>query len=210
MQFHFGADVSQKNGDRLGELRALLYDPDTQEVTAFVVQHAGLDSYDVLVPYEAVADTDDETVYLELSQDQFDDLDEYSYTRNVAPPPYNAEGDQDEVQEPIDVPDVPPVGAATGIESIAFTPIEQETDLVPPDDEPIDGTTTVYATDGELGHVRDVFVDGETRRMTSMVVERGLVFTHDSDVPNNWISSVQPGTIVLSVDSATVKAAQRA
>jgi sporulation protein YlmC with PRC-barrel domain len=206
MFFHLGSGVRQREGQKLGELRRIGYDPETQQIAYLVVEHSGFEGPEVLVPIDAVQSADDDAVYLELSQEQFDGLEDYDDTRNIAPPPDADHMAVDEIQDPFDVPDVPPVGAATGIESIGFTPVVEETVHLPPGEQVIDSGSSVWATDGKIGHVRDVLVSDETDRITSLVVESGWLFLHDTEIPFEWVANVRPETIILNVDRATVEA----
>jgi uncharacterized protein YrrD len=210
MDFDFGADVRRPDGEKLGELRHVVYDPDTTQIVYLVVEHSGFEGREVLVPIGAVEGADDDAVTLELSRQQFDSLRDFVTDRNVAPPPDAANITEDEITEPVNVPDVPPVGAATGVESIAFTPIVQEIRHIPGRDEVIDGNSVVWATDGEVGKVRVVEMNDQTERITGFVVEKGLIFHHDLFVPIDWVENIRPEVIVLNVDQARVKAGQQA
>ncbi|GAC1404495.1 MAG: hypothetical protein NVSMB52_18340 [Chloroflexota bacterium] len=198
--FRMGADVQQPDGGRLGELHRIVYNPATERVVSVVVLEARLDGREVIVPLQAVTAADDEALTLSVSEDQFIDFEFYSLgAHNIAPPPDSAEFTSDIVQEPLDVPDVPPIGAATGIESIAFTPLIEEEINVDVGDQVIDGQTTVWATDGEVGRVSRVRVSEETHMILSIVVEKGLVFKQDVDVPISVIENVQLESVILSV-----------
>lgn len=208
MDFYFGDGVHGRDGDRLGELRAVVYDPDTHQIVELAVQHAGFAGHVLLAPIGAVRAADHSGVDLELSLAQFDTLPTFADERNVAPPPDAENITDDEITEPIDVPDVPPVGAATGVESIAFTPIVQETLHVPPFDTVIDGDTRVWATDGEIGKVRAVQMNDQTDRIAGFLVHHGLIFGHDLQVPIESVTSIQPATITLHVERGQVPAAR--
>jgi len=209
MDFHIHSNVRGPDGDKLGELRHAVLDPDVRHVISLVVQETGLDGHAIVVPSDDVSSADDDAVYLTLSREQLDQLPRYAYGRNVAPPPADVDPEttsSDQVQEPIDVPDVPPIGAAAGISSIAFTPIMEIRRNLPADAVVIDDHTVVAATDGEIGHVRHVLEDDETRRVTGFVVQKGFVFSHDVEVPIDWLAGVQGHRLVLRVDKRSVEA----
>jgi uncharacterized protein YrrD len=209
MDFHIHSDVRRTDGGKLGELRHVVLDPDVRHVISLVVQETGLDGHAVVVPSDDVDSADEDAVYLSLSREQLDQLPRYAYGRNVAPPPADLDPEvasSDQVQEPIDVPDVPPVGAATGITSIAFTPIVEIRRNLPPEAVVIDDHTVVTATDGDIGHVRHVLEDDQTRRVTGFVVQKGLLFSHDVDVPIDWLAGVQGHRLALRIDKRSVEA----
>jgi uncharacterized protein YrrD len=204
MDFRFGAEIAQRDGGKFGNLRALVYDTGTKETVSLVIRRHPADDDSVLLPIGAVQSTDLDMIYVELSQQQFDGLPGFEAERNIAPPPDLDNIARDQVTDPIDVPDVPPVGAATGIESIAFTPLVEEEINVPEGDQVIDDGTAVWATDGELGLLRAVRVSDQTRRIDGVTVQEGGFFTTDTDIPANSIASVQSDAIILSIDKASV------
>lgn len=206
MNFHFGAEVRSPDGGKLGELRRVVYDPSTEQVTALVLIEVGLDGEELVAPIGSVQSADDEAVTLAISEEQLDDLDLFVQTRNIAPPPDAEEVTSDQVHDAVDVPDVLPVGAATGIESIAFTPVLEEIVHIPTGDQTLDQNTTVWATDGEAGHVAEVHVNDQTLQITALVVQHGLIFKHDAEVSFDLVENVRSEAIVLSVDTATIEA----
>jgi hypothetical protein len=173
-------------------------------VTSLVFDPEGVEADFRMMPIGAVDSADRMEIFTELSPEQFNDLPRYAEVRNIAPPPLADNLEDEENKEPEVVPDVPPVGAATGVESIAFTPILQEDTAVPPDDSVIDASFTVRATDGVVGQVHEVIVDNETNRITRLGVNRGTVFTHEVDIPAGWLREIGPDWIGISADKATV------
>ncbi|HLJ66353.1 MAG TPA: PRC-barrel domain-containing protein [Chloroflexota bacterium] len=205
MEIQVGADVRRGDGERLGSIRGLVYDPATEEVTSLLVERAGLLGGEAIVPIGVVESADVEAVILDISRDQFDEM-RRVVDRNVAPPPTR---DDDEPDPDDGLPDAPPVGAATGVESIAFTPIIEESVPMPSSDEIIGPDTTVWASDGEIGQVRAVWVDEQTRRIQALLIERGVIFHTDQEIRMEWVASVKPETIVLNVPKSEVEAANR-
>ncbi len=205
MEFHLGAQVRNPDGEVLGTLQRVVYQPESSQVVSLVVLHAGWSERQVFVLIGQVNRADDEAVEIGISAEQYDELDIYSETRNVAPPPDAPEVSSDLVHEPMDVPDVLPIGAATGVESIAFTPIIEELSYLLPGEEVIDHATVVWAIDGEVGRVSSVLVDDETMQLSGFQVQRGVVFTHFARVPMDWVENILPETIVLTVDRTTVE-----
>ena len=174
MEFRFGADIRDRGGNALGTLQRAIYDPGTQQVMALVATEGGLSERQVVIPIGVVDGTDDDAVTLELSRQQFAGLDDYvASARNIAPPPNVDNIDEDQITDPIDIPDVPPIGAATGVESIAFTPIIEETTNVPAVDQVLDTGTAVWATDGDVGQLRVLEVSDETNRIAAIVFGGG-------------------------------------
>jgi sporulation protein YlmC with PRC-barrel domain len=207
MEFHFGTAVEPSDGIRYGDLRRVVYDPETLEVVYLVVETADTDDDEILVPMGSIESADADIVQAALSTEQFDSLDQFAWSRNLAPPPNRDYADIDEEDEIAPGTESPPVGAATGIESIAFTPIIEEEEYIPTGDGVIDADTEVWGTDGLLGKLRAVEVDDQTRRMASFTVREGTIFTHDVAVPVDWVDVIRPESIALTVDRGAVEAA---
>src|SRR5438045_3955878 len=123
MLLQIGADVRQADGGKVGELTRLVFDPDSRVVASLVVQPNRGDLNELVVPGEVVQDADDQAAQLSVDQHTFDAFPPFEVDRNIAPPPDVADVTSDLIKDPIDVPDVAPVGFATGVESIAFVPI---------------------------------------------------------------------------------------
>ena len=206
MEFHLGARVRRNNGEHLGELTRVVYDPQSLSVEFVVVQSVRLGERELSVPVEAIENTDAEQVHINLTHDEFESLDVYSSSHNVAPPPDRDYADLDEADELAPGTEVPPVGAATGIESIAFVPIVQEDVYIPTGDGVIDRATEVWATDGLVGTVRSILTEDHDSRVSELVVRHGTVFSHDVSVPATAIESTRSGNIVLSVERSAVDA----
>lgn len=205
MEFHFGAQVQRNDGTRLGELTRVVYDFEARTIDFLVVQSAHMGERELKVPLGTIEMTDDETVQVGITEDEFEGLDEYASAHNVAPPPDRDFAEIDEQDELAPGTESPPVGAATGIESIAFIPIVEEDVFVPNGDTVIDRTTEVWATDGLVGHVRAVIADDTPPSSISAVIaRRGTIFTHDVTIPRDCIEAMRIDAVVLNVERAAV------
>jgi hypothetical protein len=204
MDFRFGADVEDGNGVHLGTLSRAVYDPATGEIVAIACRRTEVVDREVLVPIGTVQSSEGDILYLELNDDQVDALDDFVVSRNVAPPPDPWSPEAVEHAEASDMPSVSPMGAAAGIESIAFTPIVEEGLDVPSGDQVLDETTAVWASDADIGRIGVVVGDDETRRLKSIVVTGSL--SADVEVPVSAIASIQTGTVVLKFSRADVEA----
>jgi len=210
MDFHLLRDVREEEGGKLGELRHVIYDSPSRQVKALIVQHTGFSGSAVVVPFDVVMRSDEDATYIKLSAQEFDRLEKYAYGQNTAPPP--AEYDpstkaEDFAQELMDVPNVPPVGAAEGITSIAFTPVMDVWLNVPEGSLVIDDATAVTAQDGDIGQVRHVLTD-EQGVLEGFVAEKGLFFTTDVEIRLPWVQEVTSGKVVLNLSKAEVAAGQ--
>ncbi|MGH2442142.1 MAG: hypothetical protein ACRDFX_03130 [Chloroflexota bacterium] len=196
MIFRFGADVERPDGGKLGQLTRVILDERTLEVTSFTLQRSGLYGHESVAPIGAVEAADDQVVRVALVDEQLDALPIYEIEHNVAPPPDAAEVTSDLLPE---VPDVLPVGFTTGVESIAYTPVIEDTVHVPVDSLVLDKGSAAWAIDGEIGHVTEVRANDQTRLLESLIVKHGLVFTHDTEIPIASIEAIRNGAVILSV-----------
>ncbi|HZU13510.1 MAG TPA: PRC-barrel domain-containing protein [Chloroflexota bacterium] len=198
MEFSLGSDVRGRDGTTLGSLQGVVYDPGTGQIVSLVVRH-GFEGRTAVLPIGSVASADGNGVETELDQEQLAAMPDYADDVNIAPPPTadNLEG-REEIA-PDNVPDVPPVGAATGVSSIAFIPIIREVTHVPEGDDVLGRRTAVYATDGEIGHVSSILVDDQTMRPTSLLISEGLLFPRTVAAPMTAVQAIEPDHVVLNV-----------
>jgi uncharacterized protein YrrD len=209
MDLYLGVTVEAEDGDGLGYLQGTVHDAGTQEVHSLIVEGSRWDAGAVLMPLEAVQRADGDAVIVSLSSDQFDTLTPYSNFTNLAPPPV-ADNAAEMEEGIVDIPAVPPIGAAVGVESIGFTPIIDEEPNVSDDELIINRTTLIRAIDADIGHVRAVVVDDETRRLTALVAEQGLLFSDAVTIPMEWAATFNADTVVLSVSADDLHKAQPA
>lgn len=212
MELHLLSDVRQVDGPSLGELRHVVCDSKTKKVFSLVVQESGFDGRAVIVPAEFVAAADDDAVSLRMDETQLHSLEPYAYSQNVAPPPADVADDiesADYKQEFVDVPNVPPVGAAQGITTIAFTPIVEVWRNVPAGSAVIGDKTVVAAQDGDVGDLERLVVDDESLVITSLVVESNGLATHMTEIPADLVERIQSGRIDLSPTLAEIRSRQK-
>jgi uncharacterized protein YrrD len=210
MDFHLLSDVRDQDGNTLGELRHLVLDPRPRRIVSLVVQQSDLAGHAVVVPIDAVLSADDDAVYLNFSPEEMRSLQPYAVAYNVAPPPADIDPEtqsSDQPQDPIDVPDVAPVGAAQGITSIAYTPIVEVSRNIPEGTIVVDDGTSICATDGELGKLERLISGDTVDEVTALVVESGALFTHPIEVPVNLVVSFEIDRINLRLSQSEIQAA---
>ena len=67
-----GADVMTRDGDKIGEVDSVSFDPQTGHPVSLLVRRGFLFSEDVEIPAEAVSSVDDEVVYLKADKESVD------------------------------------------------------------------------------------------------------------------------------------------
>ena len=87
MRVQLDASVRTKDGQRAGQVKRVIFDPERSEVTAFVLGTGGFLGHDVLVSPDVLergANADE--VVVDLTKDELNGLDRYDETA-YAPPP---------------------------------------------------------------------------------------------------------------------------
>jgi sporulation protein YlmC with PRC-barrel domain len=67
-----GSDVKGIDGEKIGELHSLTFDPDTGHLTSFVVRKGFLFTQDHRLPADLISSVDDGVVYLKLDKEQLE------------------------------------------------------------------------------------------------------------------------------------------
>jgi sporulation protein YlmC with PRC-barrel domain len=67
-----GSTVKSRNGEKLGEVHRLVFDPDTGRPTMLVIRKGFLFTEDVEVPVNLIASVDDDVVYMDVRHDELE------------------------------------------------------------------------------------------------------------------------------------------
>ena len=89
MQIQLGAHVRTSDGHRFGEIKRVVWDPDSNEVRDFVVSTGGLIGHDVLISRDVIerASVGTNEIAVDLTKDELNSLEHYD-DAEFAPPPY--------------------------------------------------------------------------------------------------------------------------
>ncbi len=219
-----GAKVEGQNGQDYGEVKYLVADPQTDQVTHLVVDSAELDDRQLLVEIGHIHEvsSDGKLVVLSLSPDELKarpDFMEREYVNTNL-----TEGDQSfqprdsmSFMYPSRAADGSAVGSVAATNSIVEDAIigtqvgpvgmpVSETLNVPEDSLIIRAGATVEALDGRVGVIKRVNMD-EAGRIVDFVIEQGFLFTHDVSVPANMVDSATTDSVYLRVNKSDVKEA---
>lgn len=181
-----GARVRTRDNGDVGTVHRVVLDLDRQAVASIVVLKGRLLSRDILVPFEAIEQVDDDGVLLNMTTDELDQLPDFAYNEILTPPPTWA--------FPLPYP-----GGAV------YIPVSQrerlggnQLDLTP--------GVQVYATDGEVGTVDQVELDAATGRVDAFWVRSGGIFSHDLRVPAEWVDRIDEEGVWLSASRDDLEA----
>ena len=201
MDFHTGSPVLDRHGEHLGSLKHVIIDPNTKEVAEIVVDESGMLGRSVVISIGAVDSAEHEGIRLELAKDQVATLPDFETTRYLTPDT-DSEFSSDYGQSALMANEMMPVGAASGMQGVAYTPIVETTDSIPEGDVDLKPGMEVWATDGKVGSIRDVLVDEQTRRMKGFVIQEGFLFHKDVEVALDQVATFGPDRVTLKVAKA--------
>jgi sporulation protein YlmC with PRC-barrel domain len=205
VDYHIGAPIFDRNGERLGSLKHVVVDPSTSQVADIVLGESGLLGRDVIVPVSSVGQAEPDRVDLTLDREQAHALEDFVTTSYQAPPPGMFAGSP-WVSGALITDGIGPVGAASGIESIAYTPVVDTIEQIPPGDVDVAPGTEVWATDGKIGHVRDIVTEEQTGKIRGLVVEGGRFFSHkDYEVSLAQVAEIADDRVSLKMSKAELK-----
>ncbi len=194
-----GAPVLSRDGDKLGKLSRVVVEKDTLRLTHLVVDAGHGDER--VVPLGVLRDATEQAVHLSMDTGEFRDL-SLTYDTQVYRPIADAE------QGRIDVSDVSrfvasiPGGLGPGVMTDVLAKSPDEVDIVK--DSP------VWRLDPhqKIGEVEHVIFDERSRKITALVVRRGILFTHDVVLPARYITEVVEalgGIVRVQIGDADLK-----
>lgn len=162
--FHIGAQVHCTDGP-CGKLVKIVVDPKTQQVTELIVEKGFLLKTDRVIPVSAVASATEQDVHLNVDSDDVAGFTEYREVTVKEPAP-DAGGYRTMANS----------GSAFGAYSEPHVPMIRKRlrEGITAGKAVIDRKSGVENLDKTLGHVDHVIVDGETGKISHLVMRSGL------------------------------------
>ena len=201
MLIAFGAPVITADGVQIGTADKMIFNPASGQTEKVVVHKGHLFGRDVAIELDRVRAAAPEGVQLALTRQQVEQLpDFYAADYQLPPttwiPPYDW-----------------PAGGVLWAGAIgAAYPMAPPVETRPPgplterDDVVVESGTTVLTRDGDnLGQIANVVLDVESGKPARLIVRRGVIFTHDVEIPGDWLDHLEAGVVQLSVDRAAVE-----
>jgi sporulation protein YlmC with PRC-barrel domain len=196
MDIPLGVEVHCSDG-ACGKSTAIIVEPNTEQVTHFVVRVEGSQ---YLVPIEAIADSAADRIQLRWSREELaaaapfekavfagEDLGAYTAPGMVGASiawPYGSDGEY-------------MLEAAAA----AYVPVEQ----VPEGERAIHRGAYVEATDGGVGQVEEFLIDPAGGRITHLVLRKGHLWgKRDVTIPLEQIDRVEDDVVYLKLDKAAI------
>lgn len=192
MRIYFGAKVVCQDGEEAGEVARAIVATETLEVTHAVItageQRAPDQAQGWLVPLSMVQGATEQGLLLHITVAQLAQMPRFVSGAFVA-----TEGMADEqrtAERQAGRSGAPPKAPAGAEESRALTERHVSVGL--------GRNCAVEALDGTLGPLAGVRLDLYTNRLASIIVDRGVAFAREVDVPATWVSEVSPRRIMLA------------
>jgi sporulation protein YlmC with PRC-barrel domain len=199
MKINIGAKVECR-GERAGTIKRLILDPDSFDLRQLVVAHGGfLTAREIIVPVRHIHEAKEEIVILDLTMAEMEALPDFAETVYISLDRFDRDPNAQPPSSYIEpalasfyfiprfpLPDPPPTLATETVKHIAPGACE------------IKAGMEVYAGEHKVGEISEVIVDSCDKRATGFVIERGWLFTHNVEVPADWVSSIEGGRIQLN------------
>lgn len=202
MKFHYGTDVINQEGEKVGEVEAVVLDPSTEEITNLIIRKGFLLTEDKVLPISLVETADEEEVKLHPFEGDIDDLPPYKQAHFVQ---IDRPGRQQIDERLVPMYSYPPIGFA-GLYPHPFVEMPVEERNIPLTTKPVKAGARVTALGGEhVGNVEEVIFDPETDRATHFIISKGLLVEHEKLIPVNWIKEYGQDKLELYVDQNTIK-----
>lgn len=204
MIFNYGSDVIKENGEKIGEVKEVVIDPKTEDVTHIVIEKGILLTEDKVLPISLVEDADQERVKLYPLEEPVDDLPKYEEEQFVEV--REEEGKEPLVGNPPFLYNYPPVGPYKKGDLEFRTYKKEKIKNIPKDVTPIEkGAKVITLDDQHVGNVEEVIIDPQTDEATHLVVSEGLLLVEEKLVPISWVNDYDEEKIHLAVDRKVIE-----
>lgn len=202
MDIRIGAPVAAEDG-HVGKVDRIVLHPQTREVDGIIVLEGRMLAKDVLIPIDYVLAADQHGVRVRGTLDDLSNLGAFAYSQYVEapeewlPPVADAAGFYLIPASPL------AVGAFQQPATMPDPPLEEVEDL-PAGDYEVTGSTNVYGAAGLIGRLDRVVTEGDTDRVTHLVVQRGPLAGRPVAIPADAIDRMDDDGIYLSLDEEQV------
>ncbi len=199
MNFKTGAEVFSCEDKKVGNIKRVVLNPQTDEVSNLVVEKGFLFTTDKVLPIEWVNRATEEKVTLKETKESFEDLPDFE--ENLYLPVDWHETDAQYVRSSYWYPTFPFWGRTGAV--YAQAPVRYVSTRmrnIPEDSIALEEGAKVYDRDEEhLGDIEQVLVNEEYHTASHIVVEHGLFEKTRKLIPTFWIKSVNEDGVYLSI-----------
>jgi uncharacterized protein YrrD len=215
MQFKEGTRVYTVDGRDVGTVDRVVLDPRNNKVSGIVVRKGWLFTEDKVVPIEMVDVASEDRVTLLETKHDLQELPEFQDTYYI--PAYEEDYKGVALPHPphaMPFYSYPPVGVAWwGVGTYMDYPVVEPEYVVRTDENIPDNTIAlsegarVVDLDGKhVGDVEELFFDSESKRVTHLLISKGILFKEHKLIPGNWIEVMGEDEVSLHVPTKVVEA----
>lgn len=191
-RFNIGADVVDNRQEKVGTVAFVVVRPPEMRITDIVVSTGAILGRDVVVPVDAVADVEEDTVSLSIGKDELNHYPDYVDVQYKQPPagwaPPTALG-------------YPTAGLLfpEGMNQEMYYPEPASVTVnTPPGTVGLQEGMDVESSDGhKVGSIAALETDTESKDVTGFVVKHGFLFTHDTFIPAEDVAEIEEGKVRL-------------
>jgi uncharacterized protein YrrD len=213
MQFNENAEVVTTDGQKLGKIDRVVFDPNSNELTHLVVKKGFLLTEDKVVPLDCIESATEERVVLKKGQLDLDDIPNFEETHYVpveeaGVSEERGHGGLDKLAWYYPVP-----GSAWWRQrsfanrGISKPPYVRKTEVnIPEGTVALEEGARVVSSEGEhVGNIERVYADEEEQRVTHLLISKGLISKSRKLIPSMWVDSVREDEVRLSIGERFVE-----
>jgi uncharacterized protein YrrD len=208
MEIKENAGVYAAGGEKIGEVDRVVIDPRTREVSHLVTRKGLLFTREKVIPLDSVIEAEGDRIVLEAGAndpDWFPDFEEEHYLPSERLVRGGKPGAGYARPFLFYYPRTgkPWWGSVPGYPPPNYVPRTERN--IPAGTVPLDEGARVMSHDGKkAGKVTRVFTEPDEKRVTHLVISRGLLSKVRKLITTDWVKTVSDGAVHLSVDKDVI------
>jgi len=208
MDVRIGSRVFGSDGE-LGEVHRVIVDARTNNVTDVVVKHGALFGQERMVPLSCVDRVDDDgNIHMKLDGKGFEEMQQFASDHYSAPDPdYSGPPGFDRGLLLLDSMWLTYAGGGGGGvgKPLGFPGGEQisPSDMQRPSVSP--GTPILDVNGEKVGEVHEFAWEADGGAPTRLVMQKGLIFHSETELPVSWVEQLSDEGVILSVPRSQVE-----
>ncbi len=214
MEFKEGAAVISSDGKKVGHIRRVVIDPQTEEVTHLVIEKGFLFIEDRVIPIEKVASVTPDKIVLQIPVEKLVDMPVFEIEQylpaDLATEQAGNGRSPEENYNPLTLYWYPAVGVApVDLSMHDSNPGEPAASIhrtLPDNLVALEEGALVFSAEDELvGRVEQVIANPDNDQVTHFVIERGTLLKERKLIPVQWVESLSEERVHLRVATQLLK-----
>ena len=197
MDIRIGVPVIAEDG-QAGKVERVILHPATNEIEGIVAAQGWLLTRDVVIPVDRILAAGEDGLRVRGTAEEIGSLDPFAQSQYTVPPEewIPPSGDASAFYL---FPASPYAVGAFMQPATQPDPAEHEVEALAAGDVEVSGTTMVHCTDGVGGKVDRVITEGDSDKVTHMVVQRGALRPRDIVVPVEHVARIGEDGVYLTL-----------